>query len=158
MMNTDVTIELSQNSLANSQIVQNILSDLPEWFGLPESTQSYVDEAKSLPLWVAKIQGKPIGFIDLNETSSGTAEISCMGVLKQHQHLGIGTQLVAELTKFAKTRYQYLQVKTVDEGHYRQYDDTIRFYESVGFTRLEVFPHLWDEWNPCLIMVKYLGS
>ncbi|OSP57565.1 GNAT family N-acetyltransferase, partial [Enterococcus faecium] len=25
-----------------------------------------------------------------------------------------------------------------------------------GFSRLEVFPNLWDEWNPCLVLVKKL--
>ncbi|MDM7533255.1 hypothetical protein QUD75_13640, partial [Lacticaseibacillus paracasei] len=41
-------------------------------------------------------------------------------------------------------------------GHYPEYDQTIRFYESVGFERLEVFPTLWDAWNPCLVLVKKL--
>ncbi|KAB7124131.1 N-acetyltransferase, partial [Bifidobacterium longum] len=40
--------------------------------------------------------------------------------------------------------------------HYPEYDQTIRFYESVGFERLEVFPTLWDAWNPCLVLVKKL--
>ncbi|MFP9213188.1 GNAT family N-acetyltransferase, partial [Enterococcus faecalis] len=31
-----------------------------------------------------------------------------------------------------------------------------RFYESLGFSRLEVFPNLWDEQNPCLVLVKKL--
>ncbi len=157
MMTIDVTIAWSDDPQANVQTVQTILADLPEWFGLPESTQSYIDEAAHLPLWVAKTQGKIIGFIDLNETSSATAEISCMGVLKQYQHLGVGTLLVGALTQFAQQQYQYLQVKTVDEGHYKQYDETIRFYEAMGFGRLEVFPTLWDAWNPCLILVQHLG-
>ncbi|EGO9156442.1 GNAT family N-acetyltransferase, partial [Enterococcus faecalis] len=25
-----------------------------------------------------------------------------------------------------------------------------------GFKRLEVFPTLWDAWNPCLILIKQL--
>ena len=47
-----------------------------------------------------------------------------------------------------------IQVKTVDEGHYKEYDQTIAFYEGVGFKKMEVFPTLWDEWNPCLILIK----
>ncbi len=158
MVNLEVTIERVNDPQTRPQIVQRILAELPEWFGLPESTQSYVDESADLPLWVAKVQGTAIGFIDLNETSPDAAEISCMGVLKPYQHLGVGSQLVRELTRFAESRYRFLQVKTVAEGHYSQYDDTIRFYEAMGFTRLEVFPSLWDEWNPCLILVKYLGG
>jgi len=41
----------------------------------------------------------------------------------------------------------------VNQGCYEEYDQTVAFYESLGFKKLEVFPTLWDEWNPCLIMV-----
>ncbi|MDD2561466.1 MAG: hypothetical protein PHP07_07230 [Eubacteriales bacterium] len=51
-----------------------------------------------------------------------------------------------------------MQVKTVEAGHYPEYDRTIAFYEGMGFLRLEVFPTLWDERNPCLVLVKALGA
>lgn len=57
------------------------------------------------------------------------------------------------LVKEARAKYAYLQVKTVDEGHYKEYDQTIAFYKKYGFKKLEVFPTLWDAWNPCLVMV-----
>ena len=44
-----------------------------------------------------------------------------------------------EAEGYAAKHYKYLQVKTVDEGHYSIYDQTICFYESLGFSRLEVF-------------------
>ncbi|MCC5890907.1 MAG: N-acetyltransferase, partial [Alkalibacterium sp.] len=50
------------------------------------------------------------------------------------------------------------QVKTVDQGHYKEYDQTIAFYQKQGFKKLEVFPTLWDEWNPCLVLVKKLNE
>ena len=79
-----------------------------------------------------------------------------MGVKKIHHNKGIGTLLFNELTKFASTQYDYIQVKTVDEGHYKEYDQTIAFYKKQGFKKLEVFPTLWDEWNPCLVMIQKL--
>ena len=30
-------------------ISRKILSDLPEWFGLPESTENYIQESKKMP-------------------------------------------------------------------------------------------------------------
>ena len=48
------------------------------------------------------------------------------------------------------------EVKTVAPGHYPEYDATVAFYRGVGFLPLEVFPTLWDENNPCLILVKTL--
>jgi len=47
-------------------------------------------------------------------------------------------------------------VKTVEEGTYVEYDQTVAFYKSVGFSKLGVFPTLWNEDNPCLIMIKAL--
>ena len=52
--------------------------------------------------------------------------------------------------------YRFAQVKTVAPGHYTEYDATVAFYRGVGFLPLEIFPTLWDENNPCLILVKAL--
>lgn len=49
--------------------------------------------------------------------------------------------------------YSFVQVKTVQMGRYDIYDDTNRFYLSLGFQELEVFPTLWDERNPCQIYI-----
>ena len=83
-------------------------------------------------------------------------ELHCMGVKIAYHRKGIGVQLYLELEKYAKENYKYLQVKTVEEGHYEEYDQTVAFYKALGFSKLEVFPTLWDEWNPCLIMIKAL--
>ena len=32
-------------------VVAEILRDLPEWFGIPESTQAYIEGAKDLRVW-----------------------------------------------------------------------------------------------------------
>ena len=34
-------------------VVAEILKDLPEWFGIPESTQAYIEGAKDLKVWTA---------------------------------------------------------------------------------------------------------
>ncbi len=146
-----------ENSEEKAAIVKEVLADLPEWFGLPDSTQAYIDESRELPLWAAFDNEKLLGFVTLKETSNSTTEIHCMGVKKAYHHQGIGKALQSALEESVAGKYDFLQVKTVDEGHYDEYDATIRFYESVGFKRLEVFPTLWDEWNPCLVMVKYIG-
>jgi hypothetical protein len=36
------------------------------------------------------------------------------------------------------------------------YGVTRRFYAAMGFLPVEVFPDLWHERNPCLLMVKSL--
>ena len=34
-------------------VVAEVLKDLPEWFGIPESAQAYIEGAKDLQVWVA---------------------------------------------------------------------------------------------------------
>ena len=51
-----------------------------------------------------------------------------------------------------------LLVKPVAPGHYEAYDATNAFYQACGYEAIEVFPDLWDEWNPCLLRLKYLKT
>ena len=50
-----LTIEQVQDPEVKSRIASEGLLDLPDWFGLPESTKAFIEESKSLPLWVARI-------------------------------------------------------------------------------------------------------
>ncbi|MBE5959863.1 MAG: GNAT family N-acetyltransferase [Lachnospiraceae bacterium] len=134
-----------------------ILNDLPEWFGIPESTKEYIDCSADMPFWAAFKDGKAVGFIALKETSPYTAEVYVTGILKEYHRHGIGRQLFDAFYEYAKDHgYSFIQVKTVQEGHYKEYDQSCRFYKSVGFKELECFPTLWDEWNPCQIFIMAL--
>ena len=80
-----------------------------------------------------------------------------MGVLKEYHRHGVGRKLFYKAKDVAKEMgYSFMQVKTVQMGKYEDYDDTNRFYQSVGFKEFEVFPLLWDEANPCQIYVMSL--
>ena len=144
------------NPEEKSRIAEHILAALPDWFGLPDSTKEYIRQCRQLPFWAAFPTEKNIavGFIALKETSPATAEIYVMGVLPEYHRKGIGRQLFNALQMYARTKkYSFLQVKTVQEGHYTEYDCTNRFYKKLGFQELECFPTLWDEWNPCQILI-----
>lgn len=149
---------LIESAEQKEQVSSLILNALPDWFGLPESTSNYIQESKEMPFWAYYIEDKPVGFISLKETSPYTAEIFVMGILKEYHRRGIGTDLWNAFARYAKSNgYEYAQVKTVKKGHYKEYDITNSFYESLGFRELECLP-LWDEWNPCQIYVKYIGE
>lgn len=136
-------------------IATEILQSLPEWFGLPESTAEYIRTCRTLPLWAEYRDGKTVGFLAMRETSPYTAELYVMGILKEYHRQGIGRRLFEAFRDYAHSRgYEYLQVKTVDAGRCPEYDRTRLFYESLGFRKLETFPTLWDEWNPCLILIR----
>lgn len=140
-----------------SRIVADVLDTLGEWFGLPDSTQAYIEESRELPFWAAGEGGMAHGFVTLKTTARYAAEVHCMGVRPNLHRQGIGRALMEAFDQHALTEgYRYAQVKTVDQGHYPAYDRTIAFYEAMGFTHLEAFPNLWDAWNPYLLLVKGL--
>ena len=60
-MNLNISLVNDENVL--KKIIKDVLLDLPEWFGIPESTQEYIDEGSKLPTFVADIDNGHIGFI-----------------------------------------------------------------------------------------------
>ena len=138
-------------------VVAEVLKDLPEWFGIPESTQAYIEGAKDLQVWAAYQEGDLLGFVSLSYSSEDCAEIDCLGVKKAHQGRGIGSQLLATLESESCKKVDYLQVKTVAECSNKDYDRTNVFYRSLCFKKLEIFPQLWDLKNPCQILIKKIN-
>lgn len=150
-------IEIADHAL-KEEIARKILADLPEWFGIPESTENYITEGRELPFLACKEEDYR-GFAVLKETGPSAAEIFVMGVLKKYRGAGMGAKLYQYLEAYARSKgYAYLQVKTVQQGHYKEYDETNAFYRAMGFQELECIPDLWDEWNPCQIYIKYIRS
>lgn len=140
------------------EISTKILKSLPNWFGIPESTQEYVNKSSKLPFFAAIEESNPLGFISIKENNEYTAEIYVMGVLPDYHKQGVGKALFNKTLRWAKEKgYEFLQVKTLDESHPDiYYAGTRKFYLSMGFKPLECFPELWGNENPCLIMIKYI--
>ncbi len=135
-------------------IARTILEALPDWFGIPEATEQYIADSSGKVFLCAYDGEKPVGFLYLKETGRHTVELAVMGVLKEYHRLGIGRKLFEAARERAEGQgYSFIQVKTVQMGRYDSYDDTNRFYLSLGFKELEVFPTLWDECNPCQIYI-----
>lgn len=140
------------------KIAREILEDLTEWFGLPESTEDYIKKSQDRLFLACLLESDPVGFMVLNETSPDCGEIFVMGIKKKYHRQGLGKKLNDRFENLAKKiGYSYLQVKTVETGRYKEYNRTNSFYQAMGYKKLEVFPTLWDEANPCQIYVKFLG-
>nr|MBP3598461.1 GNAT family N-acetyltransferase [Eubacterium sp.] len=146
-------IQKIEDSSKKEDICKTILKQLPEWFEMPESILDYAKKSRELPMW-ADIENEDVrGFVVLKENSPYAAEIYVMGVLKSCHRLGIGRALFKELYRYAQEAgYEFLQVKTVQEGHYADYDKTNAFYKGIGFRELECMP-IWDDANPCQVYV-----
>lgn len=138
-------------------VARTILENLPEWFGIVSAREEYIADSAQQTMFAAFDENKPVGFLCLKETGKATIEIQVMGVLRDYQRLGIGRKLFAEAKSWSVLQgYSFMQVKTVQMGRYKEYDVTNAFYRSLGFKEFEVFPNLWDEWNPCQVYIMSL--
>lgn len=142
-----------------AQIAQDILAQLPDWFGIPESAAEYVRGCREKPVWADLTENGLQGFIALKETSPATAEIYVMGVVPARHRQGTGRALFEAFLDYAKTQgYSFIQVKTVRKGAWESYDKTNEFYVAMGFQELECFPQFWDEKNPCQIYIRTVSQ
>ena len=151
-------IKIIENQEEKSNIARYILEALPEWFGIEAAREEYIEESRHQYFIAAVENDIPIGFLCLKGTGKDTYEIAVMGVKKEYQHVGIGKQLFVAAKQNAKQQgISFLQVKTVAMGHYEEYDQTNKFYLSLGFKEFEVFPTLWDKHNPCQVYVMAIS-
>ncbi len=140
-----------------SAIAREILEALTDWFGVTESREGYIADCAGWIFFAAFDGEAPVGFLCLKETGRATVELAVMGVRKEYHRHGQGRALFeAARAEAVRAGYAFMQVKTVQMGCYPDYDDTNRFYQSLGFQEFEVFPTLWDEANPCQIYVMAL--
>ena len=146
-----------ENNKEKEMISRTILEALPDWFGLPEAREEYIVNSVNQQFFAAVKEEKTIGFLCLKQTGKDTVEVAVMGVLKEFHRHGIGRKLfIKAKEKAIKDGFSFIQVKTVQMGQYDNYDNTNKFYISLGFKEFEIFPTLWDEWNPCQVYVMAL--
>jgi ribosomal protein S18 acetylase RimI-like enzyme len=152
-----IVIEITDD-LMKSAITEKILRQLPEWFGLEASILEYIQNVKQKLLFAAYDGETVVGFICISYHNEFTAELYLTGILKPYHRKGIGKELVARAEKrLVEENYKMFMVKTLGESvDCEEYHRTRAFYRSVGFYPLEEFSQIWDEENPCLIMVKSL--
>lgn len=145
--------------LGQSNLCEPILRLLPDWFGIEAAILNYNKEIDSLPTFLAKSGGQVLGFLSVKQHYPESAEIYVMGVRPEARHGGIGRALMQEAEAYLKSRgVEYLQVKTLGPSHPNPaYTQTRVFYLAMGFHPLEEFKQIWDEHNPCLILVKRLS-
>ncbi|MFR5077421.1 MAG: GNAT family N-acetyltransferase [[Clostridium] innocuum] len=71
-----------------------ILKALPEWFGLPEALEEYVQKSREMKTIGCYFKEYMIGFLSLKKTSPKALEVYVMGILPQLHRMGIGRRLM----------------------------------------------------------------
>lgn len=144
-----------------SACARAVLESLPDWFGNKESLEEYVRGVCDLPFWAALDgEGNRLGFFSVRIHYGHTGDIYVCGVRPEYHRMGLGRALYDSAERFFLEKgCKYAMVETLSEKvNYEPYEKTRRFYESVGFEPLITLTEMWDENNPCLIMIKALAG
>jgi GNAT superfamily N-acetyltransferase len=144
--------------LSRAPECEAVLRTLPMWFGIEHALIEYVESTANDPTFAIELEGSLIAFLTLREHFASAWEVHCMAVSAPMRGRGLGRRLLAHSEDWLRTRgVEFLQVKTVAATSSSQaYAETRKFYEAMGFRPLEVFPELWDPWNPALQCIKHL--
>ena len=86
------------------EISREVLYDLPEWFGISESTAAYISDSQDMPFLACFADGECAGFIVLNAMSNDCADIYVMGIKKKFHRMGVGTMLHEAYEDMARER------------------------------------------------------
>lgn len=146
-------------SIFRPDATDRLLRSLPEWFGDEPSIVEYVDAAGRLPTYLATAaDGAVIGVLLLEWHFPSSAEVHLMAVDRDWHRRGVGRTLVAAAERDVRSAgASLLGVKTLGPSRPdANYAATRKFYEAIGFLRLEELRDLWPG-NPCLVLVKPLG-
>jgi len=156
---TDITVALEHDPDTRARICSALLASLPDWFGILGANARFEQDARELPMWVARSGNDAIGFTTLRQHFPASAELHLIAVRPDHHRHGIGTKLIAAIEAHLRaTATRHLTVKTLaPEAGDLAYARTHRFYAAQGFLPLETFPTLWSPENPCLLMAKTLS-
>lgn len=142
-----------------SDFTLNILNELPQWFSDKKAVKEYAEKVRELSFWAAFDEHNICtGFLAAQTHYEHTAEIYVCGVAPEYQNRGIGKKLYYLMEKhFKEMGFKHIIVKTLsDKANSKEYAKTRKFYTSVGFEPLITLTEMWDEKNPCIIMIKEL--
>ena len=117
-----------------------VLESLPEWFGIPESRDAYIQDSAGRDFFCAYLDERPVGFLYLKQTGTATAELAVMGVMKEHHRRGIGRALFEAARKTAREKgYSFMQVKTVQMSNMNAMTRPTGFIFPLDFRNLKCF-------------------
>lgn len=158
-MTNPLTIQVAESG--DFDAVAEIARLLPGAFNA-EGVQALIADATSHRCFIAKENGKPLGFIVWLETHI-EIELLWMGVDPQNQNKGIGIALVRRAEQAATTQ-RVILLKTADPQYLgcgsgldsETFRDTLRFWKRRGYTRIATIGEYWSRENGAILLLKRL--
>ena len=137
---------------------ERVLRTLPRWFGIEESLLEYARNTVHLPTFAVEAPEGIVGFVSLQKHFEAAWEVNCMAIAMHHRGRGLGKELHRRAEEWLVSHgASMLQVKTLASTHPSpEYAETRKFYETLGYEAVEVFPSLWGEGLPVLQLAKWL--
>ena len=153
-------IQIEGPGPAESAECEDILRALPGWFGVETALVQYARDVRHMPTFVARHNGRAVGFVTIEQHNEYSAEIHVIAVRPESRRQGTGKALLGRAEQhLVENGTEYLQVKTLAPSHPDEgYGETRAFYEAMGFRPLEEIKGIWNSNNPCLVMVKRLPA
>ena len=153
-------MEIIGPELARPGDCEAVLRSLPMWFGIERALLMYARDSATMPTFALSDGRHLVGFLTLREHFPEAWDIHCVAVRADARGQGHGSRLLAHAEAWLRERgVRFLQVKTVAAtSSSKEYAETREFYRHRGFSRIEVFPTLWDAHNPALQLIKALNT
>lgn len=154
------SIKNIQEPDARSELCRRILADLPDWFGRPDATQSYIKAVTTQTTFAWGGDDAWAGIVSLSQPTSDTFDIHVMGVLRRYHRRGGGSALFAASEKHAMAAgARFLTVQTVGPSSPDPfYAKTRAFYATCGMAALAEFKDFWGSGTPMLLMGKTIST
>lgn len=148
-----VSAEMAEN------LCRQITAKLPDYFGLPEVNDNYVQGVKTRINFAAKTNDQYIGLISIEFPYPQNANIYWMAILPEYQARGIGKKLIEAACRLAiAKRARTLTVETLSpKNSDENYLKTYNFYLKNSFLPLFDLKPQGYEWNMVYI-VKSLAE
>ena len=139
------------------EAVREILASVPEWFGIPEANQHYVELAGRLSSYLAVDGDEVVGVALLDEHFPQSRELNLIAVRRDRHRQGAGRAMLAAIeSDLREAGVRILEVHTVGpSSEDERYASTREFYLATGFVAMNELERI--DWNgPTLILVKPL--
>lgn len=151
---------------ADSDDLHQIMSIVDKW------PTHFVDAAKPMiegdfhnhKTFMAEVDREAVGFLIYSCTSE-EIEVLWMAVSPNHKRKGIGTTLLRRVLDTLTTqRRVYLKTSTTDsvipgtQFSGPAFEETTKFFQSLGFVQDTVHRKYWGDQNHCAVMVRMLRN